>query len=75
MIDSEEQSLRLSDQAKKKAEGDEEAHLEDHEYVVAMQYGLPPTGGLGVGIDRLVMIAVGQQSIREVVAFPHMKPE
>ena len=75
LIDSEEQSLRLSDQAKKKAEGDEEAHLEDHEYVVAMQYGLPPTGGLGVGIDRLVMIAVGQQSIREVVAFPHMKPE
>ena len=75
LIDSEEQSLRLSDQAKKKAEGDEEAHLEDHEYVVAMQYGLPPTGGLGVGIDRLVMIALGQQSIREVVAFPHMKPE
>ncbi len=75
LIDSEEQSLRLSDQAKKKAEGDEEAHLEDHEYVAAMQYGLPPTGGLGVGIDRLVMIAVGQKSIREVVAFPHMKPE
>ena len=75
MIDSEEQSLRLLDQAKKKAEGDEEAHLEDNDYVVAMQYGLPPTGGLGVGIDRLVMLAAEQQSIREVVAFPHMKPE
>ena len=75
LIDSEEQSLRLLDQAKKKAEGDEEAHLEDHDYVVAMQYGLPPTGGLGVGIDRLVMLAAEQQSIREVVAFPHMKPE
>ena len=75
LIDSEEQSLRLLDQAKKKAEGDEEAHLEDNDYVVAMQYGLPPTGGLGVGIDRLVMLAAEQQSIREVVAFPHMKPE
>ena len=75
LIDSEEQSMRLSDQAKKKAEGDEEAHLEDNDYIIAMQYGLPPTGGLGLGIDRLVMLAVNQQSIREVVPFPHMKPE
>ena len=75
LIDAEEQSIRLKEQAKRKAEGDEEAHVEDEDYVTAMQYGLPPTGGLGVGIDRIVMIAVNQQSIREVVAFPHMKPD
>lgn len=75
LIDSEEQSDRFTDQAKKKAEGDEEAHVEDIDYVTAMQYGMPPTGGLGVGIDRVVMLAANQSSIREVVAFPHMKPE
>lgn len=75
LIDSEEQSHRLKEQAIKKEGGDEEAHVEDEDYVRAMQYGLPPTGGLGIGIDRIVMIATNQQSIREVVAFPHMKPE
>ena len=75
LIDSEEQSDRFTDQAKKKAEGDEEAHVEDIDYVTAMQYGMPPTGGLGVGIDRVVMLAANQSSIREVIAFPHMKPE
>ena len=75
LIDSEEQSDRFTDQAKKKTEGDEEAHVEDVDYVTAMQYGMPPTGGLGVGIDRVVMLAANQSSIREVVAFPHMKPE
>ena len=59
----------------KKTEGDEEAHVEDIDYVTAMQYGMPPTGGLGVGIDRVVMLAADQSSIREVIAFPHMKPE
>ena len=75
LINSEEQSDRLKEQAKKKAEGNEEAHVEDEDYVTAMQYGLPPTGGLGMGIDRIVMIVTNQQSIREVVAFPHMKPD
>ena len=75
LIDSEEQSDRFIDQAKKKTEGDEEAHVEDIDYVTAMQYGMPPTGGLGVGIDRVVMLAANQSSIREVIAFPHMKPE
>jgi len=75
LIDSEEQSDRFIDQAKKKTEGDEEAHVEDIDYVTAMQYGMPPTGGLGVGIDRVVMLAADQSSIREVIAFPHMKPE
>ena len=75
LIDSEEQSDRFTDQAKKKTKGDEEAHVEDVDYVTAMQYGMPPTGGLGVGIDRVVMLAANQSSIREVIAFPHMKPE
>ena len=75
LIDSEEQYRRLSEQAKEKLTGNDEAHLEDDDYVLAMQYGLPPTGGLGVGIDRLVMIATNQQSIREVVPFPLMKPD
>ena len=75
LIDSEEQYRRLSEQAKEKLTGNDEAHVEDDDYVLAMQYGLPPTGGLGVGIDRLVMIATNQQSIREVVPFPLMKPD
>ena len=75
LINSEEQSDRFKEQAKKREEGDEEAHIEDEDYIVAMQYGLPPTGGLGIGIDRIIMIATNQLSIREVVAFPHMKPE
>ena len=75
LINSEEQSDRLKEQAKKREEGDEEAHVEDEDYIVAMQYGLPPTGGLGIGIDRIIMIATNQLSIREVVAFPHMKPD
>ncbi len=75
LIDSEEQEDRLKTQAQKKAKGDEEAHVEDQDYVEALQYGLPPTGGLGFGVDRLVMILTNNQSIREVTAFPHLKPE
>ena len=75
LIDSEEQENRLKIQAQKKAKGDEEAHVEDEDYVEALQYGLPPTGGLGFGIDRFVMILTNNPSIREVLAFPHLKPE
>ena len=75
LIDSEEQSLRLKEQAIKKSAGDEEAHVEDEDYVEALQYGLPPTGGLGFGIDRFIMILVGKPSIREVITFTHLKPE
>lgn len=75
LIDSEEQENRLRTQAQKKAKGDEEAHVEDQEYVEALQYGLPPTGGLGFGVDRFVMILTNNSSIREVTAFPHLKPE
>ncbi len=75
LIDSEEQESRLKIQAEQKVKGDEEAHVEDEDYVEALQYGLPPTGGLGFGIDRFVMILTNNTSIREVLAFPHLKPE
>ena len=75
LIDSEDQAKRLKEQAIKKNDGDEEAHVEDEDYVEALQYGLPPTGGLGFGIDRFVMMLVGKTSIREVISFTHLKPE
>ena len=75
LIDSEDQAKRLNEQAIKKNDGDEEAHVEDEDYVEALQYGLPPTGGLGFGVDRFVMMLVGKTSIREVISFTHLKPE
>ena len=75
LIDSEDQRERLQAQAAKKAEGDEEAHVQDDDYIEALEYGLPPTGGMGFGIDRFVMMLTNNESIREVIAFPHLKPE
>ena len=75
LIDPEDQSSRLKEQAIKKSAGDDEAHVEDEDYVEALQYGLPPTGGLGFGIDRFIMMLVGNPSIREVITFTHLKPE
>ena len=62
LIDPVDQEARLKEQAQKKAEGDEEAHVEDSDYIEALEYGLPPTGGLGFGVDRFVMMLTNNES-------------
>jgi lysyl-tRNA synthetase class 2 len=73
--DPEEQATRFRDQAARKAAGDEEAMFYDADYVRALEYAMPPTAGLGVGIDRLVMFFTDSPSIRDVLLFPHLRPE
>ncbi len=73
--DAEDQAQRFKDQVTLKDAGDEEAMYYDADYIRALEYGMPPTAGLGLGVDRLVMLYTNSPSIRDVLLFPHMRPE
>jgi lysyl-tRNA synthetase class 2 len=73
--DPEEQYQRFNDQVQQRERGDEEAMVMDEDYIRALSYGMPPAAGIGLGIDRLVMLLANKQSIRDVIMFPHMRPE
>jgi lysyl-tRNA synthetase class 2 len=69
------QRERFEEQLKLSEKGDDEAMFIDHDFLRALEYGMPPTSGMGIGMDRLVMLLTGQVSIQEVLLFPQMRPE
>ncbi len=74
-MDPDDQRARFEEQAAARAAGDDEAMAVDEDYLLCMEYGMPPTSGWGMGIDRLVTLLVGEDNLRDSVLFPLMKPE
>ena len=73
--DADDQLARFQEQVRNREAGDDDAQPLDEDYVEALRYGMPPTGGVGLGIDRLTMLVTGAESIRDVILFPLLKPK